>query len=193
MARSASARLNRLIASQRSSFEVAKLAGVTPRTVQRWRAAGQVNTKTGKPKESHKPSSRTAARVPAKLPRRQPRRGQHKARKADRRVKRNTAARVKGSRTLAGKLEGKQRVKVQMRATYDFTDSPGRDARHRTVIFPLTSSEARELEKIMSDEGFDENFSAESAQVVADFLINTKAASYMTEGKVYNVEDVQIV
>lgn len=193
MARSADARLHSLINSKRSSKEVAQILGVSPRTVQRYRAAGQTNPKTGKPKEARTPSRSTRARVPEKLPRTKPRQGKHRAVKADRRVKRNTAARVQGKRGLAGKAEGKERARVQMRATYDFMDSPGKDARTRTVVFSLTNSETRELAQIMSDEGFDENFAAESAQIVGDFLIRTRGANYMHRGKVYNIQDIKIL
>jgi hypothetical protein len=172
---------------------VAKILGVSPRTVQRYRAAGQINPKTGKPKEARTPSKATTSRVPAKLPRTKPRTGKHKARKADRRVKRNTAARVQGARTLKTKVEDKQRVRVEMRATYDFYDSPGRDARHRTVVFNLTSPETRELAGLMSEEGFDETFAAESAQIVGDFLIKTRGAAYMSQGQVYNIEHIKVI
>jgi hypothetical protein len=169
------------------------MLGVSQRTVQRYRAAGQTNPKTGKPKEARTPSKATRARVPEKLPRLRPRRGRYKARKGDRRKTRNTAARVINKQTLPGKLEGKQRVRVQMLATYDYSDSPGRDVRHRAVIFPLTSFETAELARLMGEEGFDENFAAESAQIVGDFLIKTKAANYMQQGKVYNIEEIKVL
>lgn len=194
MPRDAESRLNRLIKSDRPSKDVARILGVSQRTVQRYRAAGQINPKTGRPKEARKPSQATRARIPVKLPPRQkPRRGKHKATKADRRYKRNTASRVKGGRTLASKVKDRKRVRVQMRATYDYTDSPGKDVRHRTVIFPLTSFESAELARIMESEGFDETFTSESAQVIGDFLIKTRAANYMRDGKVYNIEDISIL
>jgi hypothetical protein len=183
MPRGESARFQRLIKSDRPSSEVAKILGVTPRTIQRYRAAGQINPKTGKPKEARRPAKRVQSKLPARLPRRKPYTGKDKARKADRRVKRNTAARVEGARRLGP--GGSHKVK--MRATYDFY---GSDARHRTVTFDLTPAERDELAAMM------ETLKGEpdgGAAAVSNWLVTTRRAGYMNECSVYNVEKIQVL